>query len=101
MLADAQPRSSLTPVLLALISSAATLLAAPPASPAPAPKPPQEKFEWAGWSIPAAALKAGGDASIAMDADAQSKHPTKDEDAKEIVENAALQMRVNRRELMR
>lgn len=106
MLADAQPRSFITPAsaklrwLLALMMSTATLAAAPPATPAPA-KPPQEKFEWAGWSIPAAPLKAGGDASIATDADAQSRHPAKDEDGKEIQENAALLTRVNRREIVK
>ena len=73
---------------------------AAPATGAP-PKPPQEKFEWSGWSIPPVPLKAGGDLSIAADADAQSKHPAKDEDGKEIVENAALQMRVNRRDIVR
>jgi hypothetical protein len=106
MLADALPRKFIPGAakfhwLLALVLNAA-LLSAAPAPPAPAPpKPPQEKFEWTAWSIPAAPLKAGGDSSIATDADAQSKHPTKDEDGKETVENAALQMRVNRRDIVK
>lgn len=104
MLAEAQSRQFITPVsaLFALMLSVVAV-AAPPATPppAPAPKLPQEKFEWAGWSIPTAPLKAGGDATIATDADAQSKHSTKDEDGKEIVENAALQMRVNRRDIVK
>ncbi len=86
-------------VLLAV--AVCTCAAAPPVAAPPPPKLPDEKFEWLGWNIPVVPMKAGGDTSIAPDADAQSKHPSKDEDGKDIVESAALQMRVNRREIVK
>src|SRR6266446_1519681 len=88
--------------MLMLVALGDAGLRAAPQVAAPQPREPQmDKFEWLGWSMPAVPLKAGGDLSIAPDADAQSKHPAKDEDGKDIVENAALQMRVNRREIVR
>ncbi|GDY22542.1 hypothetical protein LBMAG56_38890 [Verrucomicrobiota bacterium] len=91
--------------LLALLLSTAVLPAAQPppaaATNAPAGKPPQEKFDWPAWTIPAAPIKTGTDLSFLPDADALSKRPTTNDTGQAILENSALQLRVNRREIVR
>ncbi len=72
-----------------------------PATNAPATKPPQEKFAWPAWTIPAAPVKSGGDLNFVADPAAQSQRPSKNDDGRDITENSALQLRVNRREIVR
>ena len=88
-------------VLLNPFTLPAAQSAAAPATNAPAAKPPQEKFAWPAWTIPAVPVKSGGDLNLVADADAQAQRPTKNDEGKDIIETSALQLRVNRREIVR